>query len=39
MEEKEEKLAVLSDADMAEIKGGGRWIYIDGEWVWEEDPR
>jgi hypothetical protein len=34
----EEKFEALSDADMAEIKGGG-WVLVDGELVWVDDSR
>jgi len=39
MKEKNEEFETLTEAEMVEIKGGGRWVYENGEWIWKEGTR
>lgn len=27
-------LETLSESEMSQIKGGGHWAWVEGEWVW-----
>ena len=32
-------MEVLTNQELSAIKGGGKWVLIDGEWIWIDDNR